>query len=266
MMATFSAPQTTHSLDAARVYERYIALNSLAAECMGGTMGGRLILYGNVDEHGAASAVAGNIAGATTLGISPDKEALKQAIRNGVCDFMVNSLDEALRILKNEIRKKQAVSVCLGQRFDQAMREIATRGVQPDILALASQEWDASAVETTLLLQRGAAKLPLSQVGVSSQRVGVHWGVANFPALWLPKVDAVAAEVLGDELRCRWLRLAPRYLGRRAHSIRYVEMTADEIESFIRVVRKMLEDCLLETAVTVQFGGREERLAPMTEI
>ena len=265
MMATFSAPQTTNSLDAARVYERYIALNTLAAECMGGKMGGRLMLYGNLDEHGAACAVAGNIAGATTLGISPDKEALKQAIRNGVCDFMVNSLDEALRILKNEIRKKQAVSVCLGQGFDAAMREIATRGVQPDILALTAQELDESAAETSLLLRRGAVKLPTPQAGVLPERVGVHWGVANFPALWLPKVDAVAAGVLGDESRCRWLRLAPRYLGRRAHALRYVEMTAEEIESFVRAVRKMLNEGLLETAVTVRFGGSEECLAPLTE-
>lgn len=253
----------TTSLDAALVYERYIALNKLATERLSGTMGGRLVLYGNVDEHGSVCALAANIAGATTLGISPNTAVLKSAIRNGVCDFMVNSLDEALRILKNEIRKKQPVSVCLEQSFHDALREIATRGVQPDILALTSQEVNGSAAETALLLHRGAEDLSAFGAGASQGREGVHWGVADFPALWLPKVDAAVVEVLGDDLRRLWLRRAPRYLGRRAHSLRYVEMTGQEIESFVRAVRKLLEEGKLDTAVTVQFGGREELISAL---
>ena len=56
---------------------------------------------------------AGNIAGAAiarrlgpTCGAPPGQ-------RDGVIDFLVNSLDEALRILKNEIRKRQPVAVAV---------------------------------------------------------------------------------------------------------------------------------------------------------
>ncbi|HVJ07939.1 MAG TPA: hypothetical protein VM554_06120 [Acidisarcina sp.] len=257
------------SLDAALVYERYIALHRLAAKKLnaatGTSLGGRMLLYGDADEYGSACALAASIAGAASLGITANTEQLKLAVRNGVCDFLVNALDEALRILKNEIRKKQPVSVCLEQPLDETMREIAARGVQPDILALTAQDVAGSGEETALLLQRGAVELPVSPVQAAPGREGVRWSVAELPALWLPKVDAAAADVLGDELRCRWLRLAPRYLGRRALTQRYVEMTDRETESFLAAIRVLLREGKLgegriETAVTVEFHSGEERL------
>src|SRR5262245_27988765 len=47
---------------------------------------------------------------------------------------MVNSLDEALRILKNSVRKKEAVSVGLIGNCADVIPELAERGVLPDIL------------------------------------------------------------------------------------------------------------------------------------
>jgi urocanate hydratase len=47
---------------------------------------------------------------------------------------MVNSLDEALRILKNSIRKKEAVSVGLVGNCADVIPEVAARGVKPDLL------------------------------------------------------------------------------------------------------------------------------------
>ena len=35
-------------------------------------------------------------------------ERIKKRLKTGYCDFMVNNLDEALRILKNAVRKKEA--------------------------------------------------------------------------------------------------------------------------------------------------------------
>ena len=37
-----------------------------------------------------------------------DPERIKKRLKTGYCDFMVNSLDEALRILKNAVRKKES--------------------------------------------------------------------------------------------------------------------------------------------------------------
>ena len=51
-------------------------------------------------------ALAPTIAGGAFLGIDSSSKHLKAAVRNGSCDFMVNTLDESLRVLKNELRKQ----------------------------------------------------------------------------------------------------------------------------------------------------------------
>ena len=52
---------------------------------------------------------------------------------------------------------------------------------------------------------------------------GVYWSVPEYPGALAAKVDSVAAEVMGDEMRRRWLHFAPRYLGARPQLIRYAE-------------------------------------------
>ena len=79
--------------------------------------------------------VAGNIAGAAIAGSDcGDQTRQKQAIRDGVVDFLVTSLDEALRILKNEIRKGETVAVCVGAAPKTVEQEMLERGVAPDLL------------------------------------------------------------------------------------------------------------------------------------
>ena len=223
----------TASLDIAEVFERYVALRRLAEKHYKGELGGRLV-FGQMDDRGSAIALAASIAGAASLGVSSAPEVLKLAIRNGVCDFMVNTLDEALRILKNEVRKRLPVAVGLQQGFAAAMAEIVERGVQPDILAWTAEEVAASSVQFARLVERGSSILEDASHSEPAGNAGVWWGVASNPAQALPKLDAIAAGVLGDEVRGRWLRLAPRYLGRRAKSIRYVAMTDGEAEAFLR--------------------------------
>ncbi len=78
--------------------------------------------------------MAANIAGAASLVATADRAAQKQAIRDGVADFLVNSLDEALRILKNQLRKRETVAVCVGLAPEAVEREMQERGVLPDLL------------------------------------------------------------------------------------------------------------------------------------
>ena len=93
-------------------------------------LGGRLLWAGELDGSGRAIVVAGNISGVATLAATADSNAQKQAIRDGIVDFLVTSLDEALRILKNEIRKRQTVAVCVGSAPDLIQREMLERGVR----------------------------------------------------------------------------------------------------------------------------------------
>jgi urocanate hydratase len=100
----------------------------------GSDLQGKLIVSGGMGGMGGAQPLAATMAGAAFLGIEVDPERIKKRLKSGYCDFMVNSLDEALRILKNSVRKKEAVSVGLIGNCADIMPELAERGVLPDIL------------------------------------------------------------------------------------------------------------------------------------
>jgi urocanate hydratase len=100
----------------------------------GGDLAGKLIVSGGMGGMGGAQPLAATMTGAAFLGIDVDPERIKKRLKTGYCDFMVTTLDEALRILKNAIRKKENVSVGLVGNCADIIPELAERGVVPDIL------------------------------------------------------------------------------------------------------------------------------------
>src|SRR2546423_6368712 len=99
-----------------------------------GNLAGKLIVSGGLGGMGGAQPLAATMAGAAFLGIDVDPQRIKKRLKTGYCDFMVNTLDEALRILKNAVRKKEAVSVGLVGNCADVIPELAARGVVPDLL------------------------------------------------------------------------------------------------------------------------------------
>jgi urocanate hydratase len=108
--------------------------SAAAEKSFGGDLSGKLIVSGGMGGMGGAQPLAATMAGASFLGIEVDPERIKKRLKTGYCDFMVNTLDEALRILKNSVRKKEAVSVGLIGNCADVIPELAERGVLPDIL------------------------------------------------------------------------------------------------------------------------------------
>jgi urocanate hydratase len=105
-----------------------------AEKHFGGELAGKLVVSGGMGGMGGAQPLAATMAGACFLGIDVDAERIKKRLKTGYCDFMVNNLDEALRILKNAVRKKEAISVGLVGNCADVIPELAERGVLPDIL------------------------------------------------------------------------------------------------------------------------------------
>src|ERR671929_1952400 len=99
-----------------------------------GDLSGKLVVSGGMGGMGGAQPLAATLAGAAFLGIEADPERIKKRLKTGYCDFMVTSLDEALRILKNAVRKNENVSVGLVGNCADIIPELAERGVVPDIL------------------------------------------------------------------------------------------------------------------------------------
>ncbi len=112
-------------------YETFAAA---ARKHFGGDLAGRLVVTGGMGGMGGAQPLAATMNGAAFLGIDVDPERIKRRVKTGYCDVMVNDLDEALRILKNAVRKREAASVGLVGNCADLVPELARRGVVPDLL------------------------------------------------------------------------------------------------------------------------------------
>jgi len=112
-------------------YETFAAA---ALKHFGSDLAGKLVVTGGMGGMGGAQPLAATLNGAAFLGIEVDAERIKRRIRQGYCDICVNSLDEAIRILKVAVRKKQAMSVGLVGNCADVIPELARRGIVPDLL------------------------------------------------------------------------------------------------------------------------------------
>ena len=252
-------------LQVERIYASLIAAADLDSGREPG-LGGRLLYAGELDAEGRALLVAGNIAGAASLAATADAAAQKQAIRDGVTDFLVNSLDEALRILKNEIRKRTPVAVCLALAPEIVTREMLERGVLPDLLRPGA----AAAPKSASFLGLGAREIALAAPGESQPML--TWRVAAAPARWLPKLDAIALNCFSLESSPaassarRWLRLAPRYLGRLAQGVRVLRCEPEAAKEFTARAQLAVDrgEIGVEVLVNVSENGetRMFRLSP----
>jgi urocanate hydratase len=97
-------------------------------------LAGKLVTSGGMGGMGGAQPLAATLNGAAFLGIDVDPEHIKRRVKTGYCDVMVNDLDEALRILKNAVRKREATSVGLVGNCADIVPELARRGIVPDLL------------------------------------------------------------------------------------------------------------------------------------
>src|ERR1700720_4438349 len=97
-------------------------------------LAGKLVVSGGMGGMGGAQPLAATLNGAAFLGIDVDPDRIKRRVKSAYCDVMVNDLDEALRILKNAVRKREATSVGLVGNCADVIPELPRRGVVPDLL------------------------------------------------------------------------------------------------------------------------------------
>jgi urocanate hydratase len=112
----------------------YETFASVAKKHFAGDLAGKLVVTGGMGGMGGAQPLAATMNGAAFLGIDVDPERIKRRVKTGYCDVMVTNPDEALRILKNAVRKHEAVSVGLVGNCADIIPELARRGVVPDVL------------------------------------------------------------------------------------------------------------------------------------
>ena len=188
--------------------------------------GGVLLYAGEPDETGCCLLRAASIAGAASLAASADGALLRKAMRAGAIDFVVTTLDEALRILKNEVRKRQPVAVGVQAAPAEVVRAMVERGVQPDLLWMEGADAPELAAAFATLEARGARRVERGAAPAEAD-----FQIAPVPTQWTQRsaafdallVESVPAE---DAISRRWLRLAPRYLDARTRGVRGLPRSA----------------------------------------
>ncbi len=220
--------------DLGEIHDQYLALALLARASDG--LGGKLLLRVGFDADGISVLIAAALAGAAVLCIDPEPELLREGLRHGLCDFLVADLSEALRILKNEIRQRRAVLVCVAADPEVLLKEMGERGVQPDLLSAES----STPYATAILRERGAIPFPAPDADPTAERI--EWSVASDPARAMPGLARIASAALDEQRRDTpprrvWLADSPRWLGRSWAGRQCVRMTPSEAEVFIRNAR-----------------------------
>lgn len=213
---------------AAELHPTYLAYRSLTAAALPGkgAAGGRLLLLTRQGPLVTHRAVAARIAGLSTLWVVESSDEAKIALRSGACDFLVSSLDEALRILKNEVRRQASVTVCLGGLPSAVQAECVQRGVQPNLLE-----------EPNLVLENRGAACVHWQTALPEGEHGVCWYVTGDLAAHT-ELDRMVRSVMDhstdhsiDE-RKHWLTTSSNVLGRRRQRYRFLPMSLGEWEHF----------------------------------
>jgi urocanate hydratase len=177
--------------------------------------GGQLVFTSGAGASATGLPAAVSIAGGVTLALDPDAATVKSVFRSGGVDFVVNTLDEALRVLKNELRKHTPLSVALTADPSSAMAEMAERGVQPD-----------------LRLDVEAAQAP---AGVALQQwlAARGWSEQTLPAATTADLRALDARLLetlppDDTVRRAWLQRIPHYQRPTPNSARVLWLSSTE--------------------------------------
>ncbi len=231
-----------------RAYTALWLMGDTLAGAMAGGLGGRLVVSVGLPESGSSVALGATLAGAAFLGIEAGPALIKQALQASCCDFMVNNLDEALRILKNEVRKRRPVSVGLLGAADTVLAEMAERGVLPDLLTCAPAHGLPAGLESfqrmgsVLMDFGGLVDVPstvdvdglLAQWSTAEGFLETQWVAETTEALRKLDTLLLARLMEGDRMRRHWLEQGAKYFRRSMPLTREAWMSEAEIEALRR--------------------------------
>jgi len=109
----------------------------------GGSLEGKFVVTGGLGGMGGAQPLAATMNGALFLGIDVDRARIEKRLQSGYCDKIATSLDEALALIDQARKNKEAGSVGLVGNCADVLPEMVKRGVVPDVLTDQTSAHDA---------------------------------------------------------------------------------------------------------------------------
>jgi len=112
----------------------YETLAAVANKHFQGSLKGKLVLTSGLGEMGGAQPLAVTMNDGVALVVEVDRRAVQRRLDKGYCDTMVESLGEALSMVKSAVREKKALSVALLGNSAEVLPELLSLGFKPDVL------------------------------------------------------------------------------------------------------------------------------------
>lgn len=98
------------------------------------SLAGRFILTAGLGGMGGAQGLAGFMAGGATLIVEIDEDKINKRLKNGYLQKKAKTLNEALDLINEALKNKEALSVGLLGNAAQVYPQILQRGIIPDIV------------------------------------------------------------------------------------------------------------------------------------
>lgn len=95
---------------------------------------GKFILTGGMGGMSGAQPLAGKMAGAVILVVEVDRARIERKINEGYCDYIVETVDEAIQLVNELRKKKEPSSIGIVGNCADVHQELLQRGIIPDFV------------------------------------------------------------------------------------------------------------------------------------
>lgn len=112
----------------------YETVVSLAEQEFSGSLKGKWVLSSGLGEMGGAQPLAFTMNGGVAIIVEVDRRAIDRRIKTRYLDVWVDSLDEALRLKDECLKKGEAKSIGLWANAADVLPEMVNRNVIPDVV------------------------------------------------------------------------------------------------------------------------------------
>ena len=110
-------------------YETFV---EMGRQHYAGDLRGKWILTAGLGGMGGAQPLAATMAGASMLAIECQSDRIDKRLETGYLDRWAETLDDAMAIIEDAIRSREAVSVGLLGNASELLPEMIERGIRPD--------------------------------------------------------------------------------------------------------------------------------------
>jgi urocanate hydratase len=112
----------------------YETLAAVARKHFGGSLKGRLALTAGLGGMGGAQPLAVTMNDGVAIVVEVDPRRIERRLDTKYVDVMTDSLDEALRLAREAMKKEAPLSIALLANAADVLPEFVRRGITPDIL------------------------------------------------------------------------------------------------------------------------------------